>query len=361
LEEKMCDLTDKLVVTLSLASALLLVGCANTAGGSCSSAAECTDGHGLAGICEPTGYCSFFDASCSSGRRYSPLAGKGLAGSCIASAPVDSVDDLGTTAQSPTGDMALATSGDMALATSGDMDPSPRDMGPGMPPAGGANTLCSGAAAASACQGQYLFCDSFEAESGAKLSAWDDTVVDGSHAELDVSQARACRGSRALEAAAAGANAHAFAVKQLAVPSTVYLRTAVYVEPGSSMAWVNLMGIQSSTRTAEIALRFTGQGGKMTIARSFGASTAETPAFNAITPGRWSCVEMRVDTDSKRGKVAVMVDGKEVASFDDFPTIGNGARSYDQVLLGIDQTGQTAPVTWYIDELAVSSSPIGCD
>jgi len=34
------------------------------------------------GVCEPTGWCSFPDASCSSGTRYSPWAGDGLANDC---------------------------------------------------------------------------------------------------------------------------------------------------------------------------------------------------------------------------------------------------------------------------------------
>lgn len=39
---------------------------------------------GVAGVCEPAGYCSFTDPGCPGGRRFEPNAGDGLAGACIA-------------------------------------------------------------------------------------------------------------------------------------------------------------------------------------------------------------------------------------------------------------------------------------
>ncbi|MEM9454194.1 MAG: LamG domain-containing protein [Myxococcota bacterium] len=46
---------------------------------SCGSDADC----GSDGVCEATSYCSFPDSSCNSDRRYSTLAGDGLAGTCV--------------------------------------------------------------------------------------------------------------------------------------------------------------------------------------------------------------------------------------------------------------------------------------
>jgi len=49
---------------------------------SCSEHAQCVDQGGAAGACEPSGYCSFADPDCDSGRRYAPLSGS-LAGECV--------------------------------------------------------------------------------------------------------------------------------------------------------------------------------------------------------------------------------------------------------------------------------------
>lgn len=309
-----------------------LAGCARSAG-TCSSSSDCRVGQ-VAGICEPTGFCSFEDATCPSGRRYSSLAGDGMAGSCVRSA------------------------GGVALPAA-DMGRPPVDMGG--PDLAMATHLCGTGPSASACNGQYLFCDSFEWEKDGRLSDWDYDVVDGCGAELETSDDVVCRGKLALEDEA-DHDARAFAVKELAVPPTVYLRTALYVKPGATMPWVNLMGLASSSPSAQIALRFSDQPGKLTIARDFGSTTMATPPFGDITPGRWTCVEMRVDTSSSSGAVTVSIDGNEVARFDGLITIGNGAHGYDQVLLGIRQTTkQPAPTTWYLDEFAVSTSPIGCN
>jgi len=48
----------------------------------CSSAGQCV-ADARAGSCEPTGFCSFADTSCGSGRRYGAHAGDGLGGLCV--------------------------------------------------------------------------------------------------------------------------------------------------------------------------------------------------------------------------------------------------------------------------------------
>jgi len=48
----------------------------------CTDSAQCiSDGEG--GTCESTGFCSFEDAECESGRRYGKAAGDGLANECV--------------------------------------------------------------------------------------------------------------------------------------------------------------------------------------------------------------------------------------------------------------------------------------
>ncbi len=48
----------------------------------CVSTSQCVLG-GIAGVCEPTGACSFPDTGCSGGRRYGDLGPPALAGTCI--------------------------------------------------------------------------------------------------------------------------------------------------------------------------------------------------------------------------------------------------------------------------------------
>jgi hypothetical protein len=69
-----------------------LAGCLKSAAFSCSVETDCTRG-GEIGTCEPTGFCSFADASCPSGRRYGELSGA-LANVCVGMEPTpDAPDD----------------------------------------------------------------------------------------------------------------------------------------------------------------------------------------------------------------------------------------------------------------------------
>ncbi|MBK6921933.1 MAG: hypothetical protein IPH07_31340 [Deltaproteobacteria bacterium] len=61
---------------------LLALACGDRSRYACSDDAECV-ADGVAGVCEPSGYCSFPDATCPFGRRYGELAPRGLAGECV--------------------------------------------------------------------------------------------------------------------------------------------------------------------------------------------------------------------------------------------------------------------------------------
>jgi cysteine-rich repeat protein len=54
----------------------------------CTTSDQCTVG----GTCQPTGWCSFADATCPSGQRYSDAAGGGLAGVCVGDEPGPDAD-----------------------------------------------------------------------------------------------------------------------------------------------------------------------------------------------------------------------------------------------------------------------------
>ena len=57
---------------------VLVWGCDSVGDFQCSASKTCTPGY-----CESTGFCSFDDPTCASGRRYGDYAGNGLAGSCV--------------------------------------------------------------------------------------------------------------------------------------------------------------------------------------------------------------------------------------------------------------------------------------
>ena len=61
---------------------LFLAACTTPAVFTCLDDSSCANG-GQAGRCESTGYCSFPDATCTSGRRYGELAPTGLANLCL--------------------------------------------------------------------------------------------------------------------------------------------------------------------------------------------------------------------------------------------------------------------------------------
>jgi hypothetical protein len=71
---------------------LALAGCLRNTSHQCSDEQEC----GLAGVCEPSGFCSFADGDCPDGRRYGDGAGP-LAGACVAAEPGPDGGDDGNT------------------------------------------------------------------------------------------------------------------------------------------------------------------------------------------------------------------------------------------------------------------------
>jgi len=74
----------------------LAIGCVRSGTFVCEGSSDCNDGS-FTGMCQPSGYCSFGDASCESGQRYGDLAGDDLAGTCVP--PIDGTTggDLSTT------------------------------------------------------------------------------------------------------------------------------------------------------------------------------------------------------------------------------------------------------------------------
>lgn len=97
--------------TLALAMALAIgIACGSAGAFACDDDSMCTDA-GVAGTCQPSGYCSFPDGQCPSHQRYGAHAGEGLAGTCV---PVDAAGSTGT----PSSTSAASTSGSIETGTS---------------------------------------------------------------------------------------------------------------------------------------------------------------------------------------------------------------------------------------------------
>lgn len=92
----------RLILPLSLAAWAPLSGCQRDATFECTDNDGCS-ASGVAGTCEPTGYCSFPDMRCPSGWAYGNLAGDGLAGMCVD--PGDTGSGTSTTAPATTVDV----------------------------------------------------------------------------------------------------------------------------------------------------------------------------------------------------------------------------------------------------------------
>jgi hypothetical protein len=89
--------------------------CLRTTVFECASADDCADA-GVLGRCEPTGFCSFPDASCPSEHRYGDHAGDGLGGTCVP-------EDDGTTGVADTGIDPSASTSPTSLSTTDDTTP----------------------------------------------------------------------------------------------------------------------------------------------------------------------------------------------------------------------------------------------
>lgn len=107
---------------LALALVSCGTGCLSEGAFACEGESDCLDA-GVAGRCEPTGFCSFPDASCESEHRYGAHAGDGLGGTCVPQGDGTTStgpDDPSTTSPTSATDPTLTT---MPATTGGDETP----------------------------------------------------------------------------------------------------------------------------------------------------------------------------------------------------------------------------------------------
>jgi hypothetical protein len=73
------------IAVVAVGGACALAGCRATGDFSCLENRDC-ELAGIDGVCEPSGYCSFPDDTCGSGKRYGDFAPSGIGGECVPTA-----------------------------------------------------------------------------------------------------------------------------------------------------------------------------------------------------------------------------------------------------------------------------------
>lgn len=96
--------------------AVALAGCAKAEAFECAGDQQCVDGP-KAGVCEPSGFCSFPDGTCPEGKRYGEWAGEGLGGSCVEGGAPTTGDPA---CESPCGPCATCVAGACAPKGAGE-------------------------------------------------------------------------------------------------------------------------------------------------------------------------------------------------------------------------------------------------
>jgi hypothetical protein len=145
------------VVATALAGVLCLSACARLDGFRCAESSECAHG-GQNGTCEPTGYCSFPDLDCITGRRYGTYSGP-HAGTCVGS-------EIASDAVSAPGDAASAP-GDVTAGGDGSTEGGGGDSGTDSGDAGDSGISCEAGASCPSddpCKTSTIDCSSGVAE-----------------------------------------------------------------------------------------------------------------------------------------------------------------------------------------------------
>jgi len=102
-----------------MTAALVFPGCQSEPFG-CESNEQCQV-DAAAGVCEANGYCSFSDPECESGRRYSNLAGGGLAGLCV-NTPAETTGPAPSSGSGTTSSSGSSSTADATSTTAGSTD-----------------------------------------------------------------------------------------------------------------------------------------------------------------------------------------------------------------------------------------------
>jgi hypothetical protein len=227
------------------------------------------------------------------------------------------------------------------------------------------SSVCGRTSPATLCPGSTLFCDGFESETSTPLPLWSGTIAGGPNGSapnagtaVAVENSPVCLGTHALRALANGAGQQAFVFRTLANrPNPLYVRFYFYVSRFSRP--FQLLGFHENG--GDFSTLYVDPGaGNFVFSTNF--STATKTASHAVPMGRWMCLELATRFDATNGQITLTLDGQVVAEADGVGTEPSG-RTLDTVNVGVVSTdaSDTGVNEVYVDEVAASASPIGCD
>jgi hypothetical protein len=195
------------------------------------------------------------------------------------------------------------------------------------------------------------FCDGFEGS----LDAWDFSVANGG--SIEASPMRARSGTHSLRARIDGPGGNAFvSISGVAfrTGSTAHVRFHLWLSSGAWFANFNIVEIGE-----DISFQGRDESRIGYWLRPAAAGISPVPD-RALETERWYCIELAVFIDRERGRASYSVDGVEWAARGDLAT--TSADVIDTVKVGIGWSNTEQPaIEYFIDDVAISDAPIGCD
>jgi hypothetical protein len=306
---------------VALALLVIAAGCKLGDSYHCARDSQCANG-AARGTCEPTGFCSFDDANCASGHRYGRWAPAPLGSACV-----EPVVDLGAA----------------DLACGDDLEP-----------------CCGG----SSCNGGltcgngtcFFFFDGFD---GAISSSWYQRAENGSMLAVDT---KAYRGSGSLKITANSGSASFEEVdlERPASQSPLYARAFVWMPSTATLSTsshAQLMTYHDST-DSPFPLAALGLSSTFRVAadvQDWNSTPISASAAAAMPLDTWVCLEWTVRWDGTP-TVAVAQNDLPAAAIAPSPL----ANPLNVWSIGFAGAPPGSALTFWIDEVALDTHPIGC-
>jgi hypothetical protein len=211
-----------------------------------------------------------------------------------------------------------------------------------------------------------LLCDGFEAD----LSRWQG--CDELNGVVSIDSGRAFRGQHSLHgagsAAAAGMQVKAMVTEETILatsPAELYVRAFVLaptLPPGDQLAWANLS--QDASPYAGISFILADDKANPFFYNSTSGSAVYTRSAATIPSGDWTCIEWRLDfaTDALDGHLAAAYNDIVVPDLSTVQQTQSSPALHDiNIGLFLPATGIAhLPFDFWIDEVIISTTPIGC-
>jgi hypothetical protein len=194
-----------------------------------------------------------------------------------------------------------------------------------------------------------LFCDGFEVG----LGAW---VVSNGSPQVVTAPRHA--GSGALEATIAVQPESEMVQKVLPIGSVnqLYARAWFYAPSAYTYDAVNLFNIDAAGASQGVSIYVYGE------SLSVYHNTPEVGGFAgpALPHDTWHCAELAVSVADTGGTMRLTLDGQTVIDQTNLDTRPTGG--FDHIQVGIPYTGptQSGPAAFYVDDVVVDVTPIGC-